>query len=158
MQPVYRAPMRSRRDDVDPGLALERALSLGVCGIGGRLPREPANLADAVSLTADVYDERTARRLERFAAVPGGAFVWTREGEGLYLLGLLTGEWRYDGCEDALAADLVHVRDCAWAGTPVPGADVPAAVAHTLARGGRNFQQIHDPDVAAQSQVRWGAR
>lgn len=28
----YRAPVRSRRDDVDPGLALERALVVGVVG------------------------------------------------------------------------------------------------------------------------------
>lgn len=155
MQPVYRAPMRSRRDDVDPGLAPERAVALGLCGVGGRLPREPSGLEDAVSLTEEVYDDRTARRLERFAAVPVGAFVWTREGEGLYLLGRLTGAWRYDGHPDALAADLVHVRDCAWSGTPVSEAEVPAAVMQTFSRGGRNFQQIHDPAVAARSQVLW---
>ncbi|MDH6287585.1 hypothetical protein M2275_002489 [Rhodococcus opacus] len=34
---VYRAPMRSRRDDVDPGLAVQRALAMDVCGIGGLL-------------------------------------------------------------------------------------------------------------------------
>jgi len=147
--------MRSRRDDVGPGLATERAVAMGLCGIGGRLPREPSSLVDAVSLTEEVYDDRTARRLEWFADVPVGAFVWTREVEGLYLLGRLTGEWRYDGHPDALAADLVHVRDCAWAGTPVSEAEAPAAVAHTFARGGRNFQQIHDPDVAAGSQALW---
>jgi len=147
--------MRSRRDDVDPGLAPERAVALGLCGIGGRLPREPSGLEDAVLLTEEVYDDRTARRLARFAAVPVGAFVWAREGEGLYLLGRLTGEWRYDGQRDAVAADLVHVRDCAWADEPVSEAELPAAVAHTFARGGRNFQQIHDPDVAARSQALW---
>ncbi len=135
--PVYRAPMRSRRDDVDPHAAVERALRLGLCGIG------------------EVTDERTARRLERFAAVPQGAFVWTRDGEGLTYLGRLTGEHRRDDSPAAEDVDLVHVRDCTWLPDPVEDAQVPPAVRHTFARGGRNFQQVHDPYVEEQTAVLW---
>jgi hypothetical protein len=154
---VYRAPMRSRRDDVDHGLAVERALTVGSCGIGGRLPQRPSGLEDALALTERAYDERTARRVERFAAVPTGSFVWVRDGDGHYLLGRITGEWRYDDHPDAVAADLVHVRDCAWRRTPVSPMDVPPAVAHTFNRGGRNFQRIHDDAVGPQSQALWSA-
>jgi hypothetical protein len=152
---VYRAPMRSRRDDVDPGLAVERALTVSACGIGGRLSRRPSGLADALALTEREYDERTARRVERFAAVPTGSFVWTRDTDGHYLLGRVTGEWWYDDRPAAVAADLVHVRACAWRRTPVSHGDVPPAVVHTFNRGGRNFQQIHHDAVGAQSRALW---
>lgn len=53
MHQVYRAPMRSRHDDVDPGLAVERALASGVCGVGGRLSTPPSTLAEALARTDD---------------------------------------------------------------------------------------------------------
>jgi len=43
--------MRSRRDDVDPWAAVERALERGLCGMG------------------EATDERATRRRVRFAAV-----------------------------------------------------------------------------------------
>lgn len=129
--------MRSRLDDVDPALAVERALRSGWCGVGGRLPTPPAGLADAVRRVAETGGERVARRLERFAAVPVGAVVWTRDPDGGFHRGTLTGEWRYDGAAEAVAADLVHVRPCDW-----EPADPPAAVLDSFARGGRNFQRI----------------
>lgn len=153
MDPVYRAPMRSRLDDVDPALAVERALACGLCGVGGRLPRSPADLADALDLTAQAFDGRAAGRLRRFAEAPEGAFVWTRDRDGGHYVGRLTGGWRYDDTTAALAADLVHVRDCTWHAVGV--AEVPAAVRHTFARGGRNFQRVHDDAVSAESTRAW---
>ena len=76
--------MRSRLDSVDATLAVERALDLGVVGVGGRLSSPPRDLADAVARVSDEHDERVARRLERFAAVPDGAEVWTRDPAGLF--------------------------------------------------------------------------
>jgi hypothetical protein len=134
---VYRAPMRSRRDDVDPFAAVERALTLGLCGMG------------------EADDEPAARRLERFAAVPDGAFVWTRDVDGLTYLGRLAGELRRDASLEAVAVDLVHVRGCTWRQSPVPDQHLPPAVTCTFGRGGRNFQQIHDPDVARLTQALW---
>jgi hypothetical protein len=56
---------------------------------------------------------------------------------------------------DAAGLDLVHVRDCDWAPEPVDAALIPAAVAQTFARGGRNFQQIHPGDVEAETAALW---
>ena len=137
--PVYRAPMRSRRDDVDPTLAVGRALRLGLVGIGGRLATAPDSLAQALGATYDEHSERAAARLRRFAEVPAGAQVWTRDDDGLFHVGVVTGAWRYDADAEAWAADLVHVRDCAWSDPPDV---VPGAVLATFARGGRNFQQV----------------
>lgn len=140
---IYRAPLRSRRDDVDPDLALNRALALGLVGMGGRLSRTPRDLADALTMLSVEHDERVARRVERFAAVPGGAQVWTRDGDGRYRRGHLAGPWRYDPDPAALAADLVHVRDADWDAESLDEHRTPAAVVATFARGGRNFQRIH---------------
>jgi hypothetical protein len=153
--PVYRAPMRSRRDDLPVGPAVERALELGLCGFGGVLDPPPADLEDALAATALTYDVRTARRLRRFAEVPDGAFVWTREPDGLYRLGRLTGPWYYDSTAVAVAVDLVNVRPCAWSPTLFPESAVPAGTAHTFARGGRNLQRINDPEAELETERLW---
>lgn len=143
--------MRSRDDRVPPGGAVERALALGLCGIGGRLDAPPPALSEALAAVDARFDERTARRLERFAAAPDGVFVWTRDVDGLAWLGRLTGPWHYDAAAEASAVDLVHVRPCAWLPAPVPESRVPAAVRATFARGGRNWQRIRDDDVSRLS-------
>ncbi len=127
--------MRSRRDDVDHAAAVERALRLGVVGVG------------------EATDERAERRLERFADAPVGAFVWTKRPDGRTYLGRLTGPWRRD--DDGSQVDLVNVRDCDWAAEPVDPALLPPAVAQTFARGGRNFQQTHPGDVEGQTARVW---
>jgi hypothetical protein len=133
--------MRSRRDDVDVGATIERARTLGVCGFGGA--REAA------------ADERLARRIARFQEVDDGSFVWTRDPAGLYWLGRISGPYFYDASDDAAAVDLVHVRECDWASEPLLEPAVPAAVIATFRRGGRNFQQTHDPTVGDESERIW---
>lgn len=133
--PVYRAPLRSRRDDVDHAAAVEWALGRGVVGVG-----EPD-------------DDRAHRRLARFHDAPNGSFVWTRHPDGRTYLGRMTGPSRRDA--DGAEVDLVHVRDCDWVAEPVDPALVPAAVAQTFARGGRNWQRIHPGDVEAQTARLW---
>ena len=99
---VYRVPMRSRRDDVEHGATIERALTLGLCGFG--------EAAD---------DGRSTRRVERFAEVGDGSFVWTRDTDGLYWHGRIVGPYFYDANDDAAAVDLVHVRECRWLAEPL---------------------------------------
>jgi hypothetical protein len=123
---VYRAPMRG---------AVERALSCGVVGIG------------------EATDERAERRLERFVTAPKGSYVWTRDAGGDAYVGRITGSWRYE--QAGAEVDLVNVRDADWITEPVDPALVPAAVAQTFARGGRNFQQIHPGNVEAETAELW---
>ncbi|WP_403025484.1 GAF domain-containing protein [Salinibacterium sp. GXW1014] len=153
--PVFRAPMRSRDHSIPDGAAVERALKVGVCGVGGRLSRVPARLADAAIAVASEHDERIARRLERFTDAPDGSYIWTRDVDGVAWLGRLAGSWRYDDSREAHDVDLVHVRPCEWVGRPVPEASVPPAAQLTFRRGGRNWQQTHDPHVSAQTAAVW---
>lgn len=120
---VYRAPMRSRRNDVDPSLAVTRALTLGLCGTG-------------TPVTG-----RDQKRLERFRAVADGSFVWTHSDAGFHL-GRITGPGREDDEEAARRADLTHVRPCEWLAVPVDPGLVPEQVRFAFSRGGRNFQRI----------------
>jgi len=128
--------MRSRRDDVDPRLAVERALELGLCGMG----------------TTD--DVRAERRLERFAAAPDGTYVWTRDPGGFHL-GRLIGPYRPDDSEAALVADLIHVRPCEWLDELVDPALVPEQVSYAFSRGGRNLQRIGTPGAGEATQEAW---
>ncbi|WP_299574924.1 GAF domain-containing protein [uncultured Williamsia sp.] len=103
-------------------------------------------------------DERGARRVERFADVPDGSLVWTRDADSEYFVGRLTGPLRHDDSDEAVAVGLTEVRPCTWTDQPVPEHEVPAATLQTFARGGRNFQETHDPDVWSQSVEVWRRR
>ncbi|MEV7798582.1 GAF domain-containing protein [Microbacterium foliorum] len=155
---VYRAPMRSRDDDVPDGPAVERALALGVCGVGGRLDDAPDSIAEALAAVDAVFGERMARRLDRFASVAEGAFVWTRDSDGLLWLGRITGPWRYDPSPQARAVDLPHMRACDWLDRPVEPAAVPPGVHESFARGGRNWQSISRSDAARLTAAVWTSR
>ncbi len=152
---AYRAPMRSRDDAVAAGIAVERALAIGVCGMGGRLDERPPSLDAALAAVDARHGERAARRLERFSVLPDGTFVWTRDVDGLLWLGRLAGEWWYDDAPPAAEADLVHVRDCTWLERPVAASDVPPGVRATFARGGRNGQRIHAAGAGPLSARLW---
>lgn len=155
---MYRAPMRSRDDDVADGAAVERALAIGVCGVGGRLDDAPDSIADALAAVDAVFGERMARRLERFVSAAEGSFVWTRDADGFLWLGRIAGPWRYDASDEARDADLVHVRDCGWLDSPVEPAAVPPGVVEAFARGGRNWQSISRADTGRLTAAVWDSR
>ncbi|AWH94934.1 GAF domain-containing protein [Dietzia psychralcaliphila] len=153
--PLFRAPMRSRDDGIADGAGVERGLRNGLCGMGGRLRSTPSSLVEAIDAAAAQHDHRVARRLERFAEVPDGVYVWTRDVDGHYWLGRLGGPWRYDDAEEAHSVDLVHVRDCLWRSEPTDRSSVPAAVRATFARGGRNWQRIRSEIGADETAELW---
>ncbi|MGB6207689.1 GAF domain-containing protein [Mycobacterium sp.] len=137
--------MRSRNDAVEPEATIDRARRLGLCGFG-----------QLVSQSAE--QERLDRRVTRFAELDDGSFVWTRDTDGLFWLGRISGPYFYDADETAAAVDLVHVRPCEWLPTPILEQNVPAAVIATFRRGGRNFQEIHHPSIGEETQRIWDGR
>ncbi|HEX8083446.1 MAG TPA: hypothetical protein VF529_04095 [Solirubrobacteraceae bacterium] len=119
--------MRAR--DVDaPGAPY--GLAAGVVGIGGD----------------------SERRAQRLGEVDVGSFVWTRAPDGAYFLGRVRGPLRRDDSADAREVGMVFVRDTEWLDRPFPDDEVPAAVAATFARGGRNLQRMH-----SEAAERWTA-
>lgn len=145
--PVYRAPMRSRSASIpDDGASVTRALEIGVVGIGDRIDDGDAG-----------QRERLARRVDRFASAPDGAFVITLDARGDVYLGRLAGPYARDDSAEAHAVDLVHVRPCDWRSTPLGDDELPAAVVQTLQRGGRNWQRVRDDDAGAHLSTVWAA-
>jgi hypothetical protein len=142
---VYRAPMRSRSDGIDLRATVARARQLGLCGFGQ-------------SVRDRGEQDRLVRRVARFAEVDDGSFVWTRDADGLYWLGCIDGPYFYDDDQAAAAVDLVHVRPCRWLSEPVLESGVPGAVVATFGRGGRNFQQTHDPAAGPETERIWNKR
>jgi hypothetical protein len=135
--PIYRAPMRARELDVPAGAGAEYGLASGVVGIGpGR-------------------GEKAARALHRFATMPTGGFVWTRDRAGNYHLGRIAGAVREDCSAAAVAVGIVQVRDTAWLPRAIEEHEVPPAVARTFARGGRNFQRTHDGEAERMTADFW---
>jgi hypothetical protein len=135
--PIYRAPMRARDLDVPAGAGAEYGLAHGVVGIGaGR-------------------GEKAARALHRFATLPSGVFVWTRDRAGEYHLGRIAGDVREDRSPAAVAVGIVYVRDTTWLTRAFSEAEVPPAVAQTFARGGRNFQRTHHDDAERMTAEIW---
>ena len=134
---IYRAPMRARDAGVPAGAGAEYGLEGGLVGIGAGT------------------DERSGRRLHRFAAVPDGAFVWTRDRQGDYRLGRITGDVRNDDSARAQAVGIRHVRPTHWLPRAFDEDEVPPAVARTFARGGLNFQRTHDAAAASRTEEIW---
>jgi hypothetical protein len=134
---IYRAPMRARDLDVPAGAGAEHGLVCGVVGIGsGR-------------------GDKAARALHRFATLPSGVFVWTRDRAGDYHLGQIVGAVREDHSPAANAVGIVYVRDTTWLARAFKETEVPAAVAQTFARGGRNFQRTHDSEAERMTAEIW---
>jgi hypothetical protein len=152
---IYRAPMRARDRDLPPGAGAEHGVARGLVGIGDGLPRPPLALEEAVAAAAAVHGDKAGRMLRAFASVPDGSFVWTRAADGGFRLGRIAGPWRYDDSPAARAVGVVHMRPATWLERTFGEDDVPAAVAATFARGGRNFQRTRDERAEAETMALW---
>jgi hypothetical protein len=137
--PIHRAPMRARdRDDVPPGAGADAGVEHGFVGIG------PGTGAKA---------ERMARA---FAALPDGAFLWTRTSDGALHLGRVAGPLQEPGAA-ARAVGLTHVRPATWLERPFGPDEAPAAVVATFRRGGLNLQRTHDAGAERRTAELWAS-
>jgi hypothetical protein len=87
--------------------------------------------------------------------VPDGVFVWTRDRAGAYHVGRLSGPVSEDRSPPARKLGMEHVRPAAWLPRALSEAAIPRAVAATFARGGRNFQRIHDEEAERLTAELW---
>ncbi|MEV4422078.1 GAF domain-containing protein [Patulibacter sp. NPDC049589] len=155
--PVLRAPMRARDRDAPTGAGAAFGIAHGLVGTGDALDAPPATIDEAVAAAADRHGDKAGRMLRRFADLPDGVLVWTREADGALRLGRITGPWRYDDSPAAREVGIHHVRPTTWLPAPTPDEDVPAAVLATFDRGGRNLQRTHDEDAERRSAALWAA-
>ncbi len=147
--------MRSRTRDAPPGAGAEFGVTAGLVGIGERVDGVPPSLAAAVAAVTAEHGEKAGRMLARFASLPDATFVWTRQRDGTYRLGRIAGAWRYDDSPAARDVGIHHVRPTIWSPQQLGDREVPAAVARTFARGGRNLQRIHDEPAERETRDHW---
>ena len=131
--------MRARDRELPVGAGAEYGIRHGLVGIGA------------------ISGEKGARMLHRFATLPDGVFVWTRDQGGAYHLGRITGPLREDTSPGAREVGIRHVRRASWLRRRFAEAEVPAAVAQTFARGGRNFQRTHEAEAEILTAQLWKA-
>ena len=75
---------------------------------------------------------------------------WTRDRNGIYYLGKISGEWEYRDGNEYRRADILNLRPCDW--ILVGGVDVvPGKVLNSF-RAGRTVQAVDDHTVAIYSQ------
>jgi hypothetical protein len=157
MPPIYRAPMRARALDLPAGPGADHGVEHGIVGTGDALPDPPAGLEEAIAAAAAAHGEKAGAMLARFAGLADGTLVWTRTSDGAYRLGRIDGPWRYDDSAGARAVGIHHVRPAEWLDRPFGEHEVPAAVAETFARGGRNLQRTRSERAERETARLWAA-
>lgn len=153
-EPIYRAPMRARAMNAEREAGASFGLEYGVVGTGDALEGIPASLHQAIEETRGRYGEKAGRMLRTFAELPERTLVWTRA-HGFFRLGRISGPWRYDGSNAARQVGIHNVRPADWLERPFGDDEVPVAVSATFARGGRNFQRIHDAGAEQRTVELW---
>ena len=83
--------------------------------------------------------------------------MWKRATDGAYHLGRIAGPWRYEDSRGARDVGIHHVRPARWLDRPFGPDEVPAAVAETFARGGRNLQRTHSAAAERRTAELWEA-
>ena len=150
--------MRARtREDVAAGAGAAFGLQHGLVGIGDALDEPPRTLDAAIDAATAKHGAKAGRMLRAFAELPEGSFVWTRATDGAYHLGRIAGPWRYDDSTAAREVGIHHVRPAEWLDRPFGEGEVPAAVAETFARGGRNLQRTHSDAAERRTAELWEA-
>src|SRR5690606_25368467 len=119
------------------------------------LAHPPTDVAEAVLLATTEHGEKAGRMIARFADLPEDSLLWTQTAEAEFRLGKLQGPWRYDESPEARRTGIRQVRPARWLLEPFGPGSAPGGVIEVFARGGLNFQQIHDPDAVELSNRLW---
>jgi hypothetical protein len=146
---VWRLHLRTKGADLEkvpPEERVKFCIERGVLGVGWRVD------TDKPSLTWDEYflksgqiyrDERKDKGWRpAINAIKNkmreGDLCWMRNLDGVYYLGRVTSDWRYEPHGDFGRADVVNVRDCEWKkvglADAVPGAVVNSFIARMTLR------------------------
>lgn len=159
---IWRTKLRSQLPGVDHAKQFAYCVDGGRVGIGWRVEGLPtgASLAEVVSAIRATelrgWGSQAASTVRLFgeeAAV--GDFVWTRDLEGRFRLGQITGGYRYENSAKAQAVDTHQVRKADWAAQPLGDHEVPAAIVRAFTGPATSFSRIRDPGARLYSAWLW---
>lgn len=135
-----------------PGEAEERCLRLGVAAVGWGVARVPSGWDDYVALALTRYRPGDVKTVQRLVHAPAGTTVWFRDREGIYHLGELHGQWKYDSSADAARLDVMNTRPCRWQRVG-PALNVPGAVVRAFTGPGPAVRRIDNDAVRRYSEA-----
>ncbi|TAE83530.1 MAG: hypothetical protein EAZ74_00680 [Alphaproteobacteria bacterium] len=123
---------------------IKYCMTNNIAGIGWAVDEQPKNLDHYISLAKAKHKGSPASIA--FAHKPkSGDHIWTRDKNGIYYLGKVTGEWNYQFTEEAHQLDIPNQIPCAW--KKIGNEEhVPGKVIACF-RASRAFQAIPDDDV-----------
>lgn len=130
--------------------AAEFCISRGLVGIGWNVKQAPVSKEDYWALGREWYNDagwtRAVNAMLHHMQIDD--LVWTRNCDGLYYLGRITGDWQY--CDTSYKdAGVFNVRPCQWCKAGSVEA-VPGKVQNSF-RPSATLQQINDVTAAEYS-------
>lgn len=169
MQPVptselpvlWRTKLRSTLPGVDHSEQVEHCLDRQLIGIGWGVPdlADGAPIEEVLAAVENYSAEgwgKGSQNIRRFAnGTAIDDFVWTRDTFGRYLLGRITGHYRYDNSKDAKRVDVHHVRAVEWAPRELNDLEVPGRVIQAFSGPGESWCRINDNAARAFTPSLW---
>jgi len=91
----------------------------GIVGVGwGIYEATPVSWEKYLEVAKELYKERYDSWWYAIDIMKNrmhiGDTVWTRDNNGYYFLGRITGDWFYDASSECSNADIINVRKCEW--------------------------------------------
>ena len=146
---LWRVKMRSSLPRVDHRAALRRCRDKGIVGLGWYLDGERSSgnadrIVTAIRTSPlDGYGPRAANVVRMIACdAQEGDVVWTRDLDGRYWVGRITGPFRYGGSKAAWSHDLHQTRPVAWAPRTLDELETPGDVIRAFTGIGQSICRI----------------
>lgn len=146
---IWRTKLRSKKDGVDHATQVAYCLDGERVGIGWGIEHLPSGsslsaVLDAIrSETSPGWGKVAAWTVRRFgedAAI--GDFVWTRDLQGRFRLGRISGEYVYENSARAKETDTHQVRAADWAHQPLSDLEVPGAIIRAFSGTSTSFSRM----------------
>ena len=146
---IWRTKLRSLKPGVDHAKQVAYCIEGGRVGIGWGTEGLPTGTSLAEVLTAIRTNElsgwgRQAASTVRLFGEEAklGDFVWTRDLQGRFRLGRITGRYRYENSAKAKANDTHQVRKADWAEQPLGDLEVPGAIIRAFSGTSTSFSRM----------------
>jgi len=157
---IWRTKLRSLKPGVDHHEQVAHNFNDGIVGIGWGIEDLPDGAALRDVLAAIDSEPgwtkaavHTVRRFGEDAQI--GDFIWTRDLQGRFLLGRITGPYRYENSELAKRTDTHQVRDCEWANRALGDLEVPGAVIRGFVGTSTSFSRLRDDGARIYTAWLW---
>jgi len=127
---VWRANINTASQDVD---SYQVALRQRVFGLGWSVENGASGMpweeyAAKAAVEHGTHLSAWTRHMKFLRdSLADGDFVWIRDNNALYYVGVIDGPWTYRASSENVTADLVNVRKCNWS-TPISSMNVPGTL------------------------------